>query len=229
MSNSTQRVAVGSLMGYLGEIRQRLETRRIREHLLRTERALRAADYDHLEGAGRRRRERTLERLAAYREAETFPTNRSESERVSLFVGDDGVPCAVAHLLLEAGREDIVDEVMATDPTARIEEVPDEHPLIEFVEENGLTRAEAARIQPTYPEGVQFATTCGPVACWVAGAVTATVGTAVFAAAEYVGYRVASGLFPDNALKRRGLLGYLTVMNLFLAPFVGLLLFALLP
>jgi quinol-cytochrome oxidoreductase complex cytochrome b subunit len=76
---------------------------------------------------------------------------------------------------------------------------------------------------------VQFATTCGPIPCWLAGAFAAAVGAGVFAAVEYVGYRLATGLFPDNALKRSGLLGYVTVLNLFLAPLLALLLFALFP
>ncbi|MFQ3319940.1 MAG: hypothetical protein ACI8UR_002272 [Natronomonas sp.] len=210
-------------------VRRRLNAIRIREHLRRTETALRDAEHDHLTPLQRRRRERHLNRLTAYRRRGEFPTNRSDHERVPLFVGSDGTPCALAHLMLEAGHENFVESVLAEDPTVRIETLPDDHPVVEWVEANGLTKTEAARIQPTYPEGVQFATTCGPVPCWLAGAFVTLVGTAVFAASESVGYRLASEVFPDNALKRKGVLGYLTVLNLFLAPLLALVLFALFP
>ena len=218
-----------SVAADLDDLRRRLDDVRIREHLRRTEAALRATDHDHLAPTRRRRRETALDRLAAYRERGAFPTNRTQPRRTPLFVGDDGTRCAMAHLLAEDGREDLVADVMDADPTVAIEDLPPEHPVVEWVEANGLTREEAARIQPTYPDGVQFATTCGAVPCWVAGGLATVVGTGVFAASEYIGYRLAGDLFPGNAFKRRGLLGYLTVMNLFLAPFLALLLFALFP
>lgn len=213
----------------LDAICRRLDDVRIREHLRRTEAALHEAEHDHLTAAQRRRRATALDRLAEYRVRGEFPRNRSAAGRTPLFVGGDGTPCAMAYLLLADGRGDLVAAVMNEDPTAAIEDLPADHPVVEWVEANGLTRAEAARIQPTYPDGVQFATTCGPVPCWVAGAVATVVGTGVAAAAEYAGYRLAVDLFPENALKRRCLLGYLTVMNLFLAPLLALVLFALFP
>jgi len=215
--------------GSLRRVRHGLERFRIREHLRRTETALRDASHDTLTPRQRRRRTRHLDRLAAYRERGEFPTNRTEPGRTPLFIGDDGTPCAMAHLLFEDGRDEVVETVMAEEPTARIEEVPDDHPVVEWAEENGLTRDEAARIQPAYPEGVQFATTCGPVPCWLAGAVASVVGVAAAGTLEYVGYRLTGDAFPDNALKRRATLAYLTVLALFTAPLVALVVFALFP
>lgn len=220
---------VGDLAGYLRALHSRLDDVRVCEHLRRTERTLRETEHDALDAEQRRRRDDALDRLAAYRSRGEFPTNRTVAGRVPLFVGDDGTPCAVAHLLLSDGREDLVADVMATEPTVAVEELPDDHPVIEWVEANGLTRGEAARIQPTYPDGVQFATTCGPIACWLVGALAATVSTGVFAALEYAGYRVAADSFPENALKRRGFIGYVTVLNLILGSLLALLLFALFP
>jgi len=212
----------------LERLRRAVDDVRVREHLRRAESALRSAEYD-LSPERRRRRERHLDRLAAYRERGEVPTNRSEPERVPLFVGDDGTPCAMANLLFEDGRRDLVADVMAEEPTVRIEDLPDGHPVVEWVEANGLTREEAARIQPTYPGGVQFATTCGPVPCWLAGAVASVVGLGVAGALEYVGYRLVDDAFPDNALKRRATLSYVTVLALFVAPLVALVVFALFP
>ena len=214
--------------GTLDRLRRAIDDARIREHLRRTEAALRDADHD-LTPERHRRRERHLDRLADYRERGDFPTNRHRSDRVPLFVGDDGTPCAMAYLLREDGREDLVEAVMTAEPTTRIEELPDDHPVVEWAEANGLTRAEAARVQPTYPEGIQFATTCGPVPCWLAGGFASLVGLAAAGAVEYVGYRLAGDAFPDNPLKRRATLAYLTALALFVAPLVGLVAFALFP
>lgn len=74
-----------------------------------------------------------------------------------------------------------------------------------------------------------FATDCGPVSCAVARALVSAVALGVFAASEFVGYRFASDLFPDNPFKRRGTLAYLTVMNCLLAPLLGVVLYALFP
>lgn len=170
--------------GRLDALGRRLYDVRIREHLRRTEAALRATEHGDHTDAQRRRREAALDRLADYRRRGAFPANRSEPRRTPLFVGSDDVPCAMAHLLLEDGRRDIVADVVDEDPTVAVEDLPDDHPVIEWAAENGLTREEAARIQPTYPEGVQFATTCGSVPCWVAGALATVVGAGVFAASE---------------------------------------------
>lgn len=214
-------------------LRRGIERFRIREHLRRAERALRAADHDHLTPEQRRKRERHLDRLAAYRKRGEFPTLGTEMDhdggRTPRFVGTNGVPCAMAYLMREDGREDLVESVMDENPTVYIESLPDDHPVVEWVEANGLTRKEAARIQPTYPTAVEFATTCGSVPCWLAGLLVSLVGATVFAASEYVGYRLVSDVFPDNALKRRSALAYVTAMNLLVAPMLALVLFALFP
>lgn len=208
--------------------RYALDDARIQAHLRRTERDLRAADHDHLAPVQRRRRERALDHLRAYRRRGEFPRNRVVPGRTPCFLGSDGTPCAVAALLLADGRDDLVSEVAETENTVRIEDL-DDGPVVEWLADHGLTRAEAARIQPSYPDSVYLATTCGPAPCWLAGALASVVGLAAFALAEYVGYRIAGDLFPENALKRRAALGYLTVMNLFLAPLIAVLVYALFP
>lgn len=204
-----------------------LDDRRIRAHLRRTERALRDADHG-LSPEQRRRRETVLDHLRDYWQRGRFPTNEECPERVPCFVGANGEPCAMAYLLQQAGRDDLVDALMADDPTLRVEDL-EGGPLVEWVERQGLTPEEAARIQPSYPHAVHFATDCGPLPCLLVQAAVALVGVGLFAAAETVGYRLVGDAFPDNALKRRAAFGYLTVLNLFLAPAVALLLYALVP
>lgn len=216
------------LGGELATPRCRLDDVRIREHLRRAEQDLRRTEHAELTSDQRRRRKLALDRLREYCQQGSFPRNRRRTGRAPCFIGANDVPCAMAYLLQQDGREDLVEAVMETDPTIRLETVED-GPLVEWVEANGLTMGEAARIQPSYPHAVWFATDCGPVPCQFAWAVASAIGIAVAAGSEYVGYRLVSGLFPENALKRRATLGYLTVVNLFLVPLVALLTFALFP
>lgn len=205
-----------------------LDDLRIREHLRRAEWDLRTAAPEGLTAEQRARRARTLDRLQEYRQRGEFPRNVGYGDRVPCFVGADGTRCAVGYLMAADGREDLVASVMADEPTVRIEDLED-GAVARWIESTGLTRDEAARIQPTYPDPVQFATTCGAVSCWLAAMLASLVAVAVFAGAEYVGYRTVDGLFPDNSLKRRSALAYVTVTNLFLAPLAGLVLYALFP
>ena len=198
---------------------------------------MRAADTDHLDPDRRRRREAALDALRAYRERGAVPTNEGTDERTPQFVGANGVPCAVAALALADGRSALVERVAARENGVRLETVGESRngrgeldgPLLDWLDGTGLTRAEAARIQPAYPSEVLFATDCGPVSCALARALASTVAIGAFAASEVVGYRLVSGLFPENPFKRRGTLAYLTVMNCLLAPLVGVCLYALFP
>jgi hypothetical protein len=232
------RTAGVRLLAALLTVRRWLTTVRVRAHFRRTERALRDADTDGLDGRQRVRREATLDALRDYRERGTVPTNTGESERVPQFLGANGAPCAVAALALADGQRGLVEGVATRENDLRAEDLPedpergvDEHrrQLAEWLDSSGLTREEAARVQPAYPTEVLFATDCGPVSCAVARALVSTAAVAVFAASEFVGYRLASDLFPENPFKRRGTLAYLTVMNCLLAPLVGVALYALFP
>jgi hypothetical protein len=110
------------------------------------------------------------------------------------------------------GRSDLVERVAAHDNGVRLETVGENRngrgevdgPLLDWLDGTGLTRAEAARIQPAYPSEVLFATDCGPVGCALARALASTVAIGAFAASEVVGYRLVSGLFPENPFERRG-------------------------
>jgi hypothetical protein len=161
-----------------------------------------------------------------------FPTNEASDTRTPQFVGGNGVPCAVAALLLADDQDDLVESIASTTNDVRIEDLND-GPILEWLDANGFTQAEAARIQPAYilfpPTGVEFATTCGPVACSTAKLLVSTVALAAFACAEVVGYRLVGDVFPDNPFKRRSTLAYVTVLNLLLTPVVALLLYALFP
>lgn len=215
----------GPRYGRLDALRTRLDDWRVREHLRRTERALRAAATDERADA----RPRHLDRLREYRERGEFPRNRHARERSPVFVDDSGTHCAVGYLLHEDGRADLVREVVERENTVRVEDLPDDDPVLDWAEANGLSREDLARIQPSYGPAVRFATTCGPVSCAIAAVLASVAGLVVAGALEWVGYRLCGRWFPDNALKRRSAVAYLTVLNLLLAPLLATLVYALFP
>jgi len=60
----------------------------------------------------------------------------------------------MAYLIERSGRHDLVDRVALTRNDAFIAELPDDPALRVWLDSVGLSVAEAARIQPTYPPGV---------------------------------------------------------------------------
>lgn len=206
-----------------------LDRFRIRQHLRRAERDLRAKEVD-LSREEREEREKQLDRLREYWREGSFPTNGETFDRTPCFVGANGVPCAMGYLMLEDGEAELVEEISDTDNTVWIEDVEDGL-VLDWIESKGLTKEEAARIQPAYGGSTEIflAQSCGPVSCSTAQMALGAAGLALFAGLEYAGYRLAGDMFPDNALKRRSLLAYATVMNLFMVPFAMALVYALLP
>jgi len=127
------------------------ETARIRTHLATVERALRARDVTHLAPAQRAARARNLDVLHVYWTAGVFPKNTDfPGERIPYFVDRFGTRCAMAHLIEQSGRGDLVARVAATNNNARIRELKGDPELVAWLDANGLTAAEAARIQPAY-------------------------------------------------------------------------------
>ena len=131
-----------------------LETRRIRGHLLDVERALRGRATVTLSAAQRERRNAALNWLREYRERGRFPHNHTHAGgRVPVFVDEHGTPCAVAYLLQRSGRESLVRKVADADNNVYAWEFAGDARFSEWLDETGLTLAEAARIQPGYADG----------------------------------------------------------------------------
>ncbi len=128
-----------------------VETARIRTHLATVERALRARDVSRLSPTQRAARARNLDVLHRYWTAGVFPTNTDfPSERMPYFVDRYGVRCAMAYLIEQSGGGGLVARVAATNNNARIRELKNDPELVTWLDANGLTAAEAARIQPEY-------------------------------------------------------------------------------
>lgn len=127
------------------------ETARIQAHLLGAEREMVSHDVSHLSAPQREARGRALAALRRYRLAGRFPHNhRVPGARVPIFVDEHGTPCAMAYLIAESGSVDLVQRIAATRNLALIRQLADDPELVAWLRANGMTAAEAARVQPTY-------------------------------------------------------------------------------
>lgn len=131
-----------------------VEVARIQAHFDSVLAELTAADVTGLTAAQRGRRTAAIATLAAYRDAANFPRNYDfPGQAVPYFVDRfTGIRCAVAHLLERTGREDIVARVAATNNNVWVAELAGDTALGGWLHTNGLTLAEAARIQVPYIE-----------------------------------------------------------------------------
>ena len=152
---------------------------RLRAHFDSVERELRARDMQGLTPAQRAARARLLGILHNYQVRGVFPRNADFPDRdMPVFIDGAGTRCGFAYLIEQTGHEDLVLRIAATRNNARAPELKDDPEVGRWLAENGITLAEATRIQPTYG--------CGSPRgdCAVAGA--------VFPASE--GYKVATGV-----------------------------------
>jgi len=127
------------------------ETARVRTHLATVESELRRTDVSALTPVQRRARARNLDVLHEYWVREVFPVNTDfPGQRVPYFVDRYGTRCAMAYLIEQSGWGDLVARIASTHNNAYVRDLKDDAELAAWLRDNGLTAAEAARIQPTY-------------------------------------------------------------------------------
>lgn len=131
------------------------EVGRLRAHFAQVDRELTSRDVSHLTPAQRRARETHIARLRSYAAAGVFPKNtRHPGAYVPYFVDDAGTRCAMAFLIEQSGAGDYVARVAARMNYAYIGAIARDvqlgAALHEWLDANGLTLDEAARIQPAY-------------------------------------------------------------------------------
>lgn len=115
--------------------------------------------------------------LRAYRNAGVFPHNYDFPEMTPYFVDrKTGTRCAVAHLLESTGRGDIVARVAGADNNVRVRALGADTAFTKWLDENGLSLAEAAFIQVPYARPVNDAPMIGAVIGTVATIPTLTTG-----------------------------------------------------
>jgi len=151
------------------------ETQRIQAHLERVEDEIRARDVAHLSAAQRAARTQHLDDLRAYRLSGRFPHNHESAERTPVFIDRHGTRCAMAHLIERSGGGDLVRRVAASQNLARIHHLADDPELLAWLDREGITLAEAARIQPEYGGGGIEVVSGNSEALYAAGTMVASI------------------------------------------------------
>lgn len=128
------------------------EVQRIRMHFDSVLSELRTRDIGTLSSEQAQRRSALVGVLEKYRNRGVFPHNRDfAGEAIPYFIDrPTGTLCAVAHLLESTGRRDIVNAVATMDNNVWVRELAGNREFEDWLDENGLTLAEAAHIQVPY-------------------------------------------------------------------------------
>ena len=159
-----------------------VEVRRIRVHFDSVLRELDGRDLSALGVTQRANRGTLVGTLRAYRNRGAFPHNYDFPGAAVPYLVDRGTGtlCAVAHLLASTGRSDIVARVALADNNVRVAQLAGDTAFRQWLDDNGLTLAEAGRIQVPYVETPPVAAT--PSRTRIPVAVPVAVGASVFAA-----------------------------------------------
>ena len=126
-----------------------VERKRIKLHLMTAEQKLRCADTSQLSYESKGHRKRMLDLLNEYLEKEEFPINTDYNIRTPQIRDRYGTLCAMAYLIERSGHGDLVNFLAKQDNLVYIDYVKD-GPLISWLQRFGLSKQEAARIQPQY-------------------------------------------------------------------------------
>lgn len=127
------------------------EQARLRAHFDSAERGLRARDVAGLTAAQQAARARLADNLHHYWVRGIFPRNTDFPGRyMPTFIDYWGKRCGVAYLMEQTGDEDMVLRIAAMENNARVPELRDDPEVGRWLDANGITLAEATRIQPAY-------------------------------------------------------------------------------
>ena len=131
--------------------RMAIEQRRLRTHFRLVLAELRGRDVSHFAPEQRAARAHLIDELARYARTGRFPRNLDfPDRRMPYFVDAFGARCAMAHLVESTGHGELVARVHQTANNAFVRELEADIAFRSWLEEHGITAAEAARIQPDY-------------------------------------------------------------------------------
>ncbi len=136
------------LMSCAAETARDAEIARVRDHLERVERELRATPMTPA-------RERVLDDLRRYIEAEDYPSNHTGLFYTPVFVDEHGARCAMAALIEASGDRELVARIARDHNLAYIRDLAGDAELARWLADHDLTLLEAARIQPGYDNRVE--------------------------------------------------------------------------
>ena len=129
---------------------QTKEKYRLKIHFIKTENFLQKRKLPNLTPQQFHERGNNIERLKLYEKQGKFPINTDYPNQKLPHIKDRyGTYCALAYLIHKSGRDDLVDTLFNEDNNIYVHDVS-KGPLINWLDKNGLTKTEAARIQPTY-------------------------------------------------------------------------------
>ena len=127
------------------------EADRLRLHFAEVEREMLSRDISGLRAAERAARAEQIGQLRRYAARGAFPRNSwHPGQRMPYFRDTRGNLCALAFLIAASGRGDLVDQIARTRNYAFVPDLIEVPGIAKWLEEHGLSVAEAARIQPTY-------------------------------------------------------------------------------
>jgi hypothetical protein len=218
-----------SLVSSLESFGAWLDRKRISMHLDKTLDDLRDKECHDLSDSELENREERLHDLEEYVERGVFPSN-TDISRKPCFIGSVGTACAVGYLMLKDGKQDLVNHIKEEENNIYLEDV-EKGEIIDWIESSGLTKQEAERIQPSYGgyTEIQFAQTCGPIACQTAIYAFGFLGSLAFGYLEFLSYRFFKKAYPDKPLKRSASILGVSTLN-FLTVILGvIIIYAFLP
>jgi hypothetical protein len=203
------------------QARDFFEIKNIKLHLKITEARLKAADISHLNAEQAEKRLTALKHLNDYIRAEKFPRNFSkESIRSPYFKDAKGALCAMAYLVAMSGRNDIVKKIYDENNEVYITENLTGD-LADWISENGLSKKEAALVQPTYGPGFpgysDYNYTTLETLLQYSGII---IGAIVFVGLWYLSHILIASLNLSKG-KRLLVFVYFTLINLLIAFILG--------
>jgi hypothetical protein len=182
------------------------------------EKELRQKNVGHLSLELRQERAKNIAHLHQYWTSGLYPKNPDFlDQRVPYFKDAVGTPCAMAYLIEQSGHQDLVNAVARSNNHIYINDIQD-GPVMDWINKSGLTKAEAARVQPTYGG-------CGFGGCpdLIFAILPWIVGSVGFILLEWLSYKISSWVALDNSKRRLAVWFYFTINNLLLAFIIGLL------
>ena len=213
---------VSPIVNFFEKILARIEWFRVKNHLRIVENELLRKNVDHLSLELQRERAKNITHLHQYWTNGVYPKNPDFLDRrVPYFKDAVGTPCAMAYLIEQSGHQDLVNIVTRSNNHVYINDIQ-EGPVIDWIKKSGLTKAEAARVQPTYG-GCGFGGCADPIftiLSWV-------IGSVGFILLEWLSYKISSWVALDNSKRRLAAWFYFTINNIVLALILGFLFYGL--
>lgn len=116
---------------------------------MNTEQELRNADLSHLDYRLKENRAKMIQLLNQYWKKEEFPKNTTHKVRIPQIKDKNGTPCALAYMIENSGNGKLVSQLAAQNNLVYVKDIH-EGQLLDWLKKSGITKQEAAKIQPSY-------------------------------------------------------------------------------